>query len=352
MLEVKSKKEIKKRISFEDWCINNLSKERSDEILSRWDYDLNIDKNGKHISPKDITFSSSGAGNKNGYWFKCLKNPKHESERKSVSSFTNGRERSINCSKCICEYDKVPYPEKFVFKLLEQLDIDAKIQLSKLSKSWCGLNRYDFYLKDYNCIIETHGLQHYEETNRYWNMSLKEVQNNDKYKEDKARKNGIDNYIIIDCRYSELNWMKKSIVNNKELVKLLNINIDNINWLECHEFACSNMIKIACDLWNSGMKDLVEIANKLNINRKSISSYLKKGVELGWCNYNPINEINKYFNNKKVKCLTTGEVFNSMAEGAKRFNISVSMISRFFKNNQKSAGRHPETNEGLTWALL
>jgi hypothetical protein len=66
-------------INFEQWCVENLFKEESDRIISRWDYNLNIDKNGKVIKPNDIGFSSNGF-NRKGYWFKCLDHPEHGSE--------------------------------------------------------------------------------------------------------------------------------------------------------------------------------------------------------------------------------------------------------------------------------
>jgi len=75
------KGKYKKYISFEEWCYINLSKEEANLLLSRWDYNLNIDKNGNKLSPKDVTYGSTGIDGK-GYWFKCLKHPEHGSEQK------------------------------------------------------------------------------------------------------------------------------------------------------------------------------------------------------------------------------------------------------------------------------
>lgn len=84
--------------SFYDWCYENLDKEKADEIINRWDYDLN------KYNPRDICYASSGF-NKKGYWFKCLKHPEHGSELKSISTFISNIKKkghcdSLNCTKC------------------------------------------------------------------------------------------------------------------------------------------------------------------------------------------------------------------------------------------------------------
>jgi hypothetical protein len=79
--------------SFEQWCYNNLSREESEEILSRWDYELN------ECKPSEVSHASEGVDRK-GYWFKCLKHTKHHSELKNISSFTNNIKGSLNCNQC------------------------------------------------------------------------------------------------------------------------------------------------------------------------------------------------------------------------------------------------------------
>lgn len=87
---------LKNSKSFEQWCYDNLSKKEAEEILSRWDYEKNIDKNGKIIKPSDISYSSNGKN----YWFKCLKHSDHKSELKNINSFTNMHKSSLDCNQC------------------------------------------------------------------------------------------------------------------------------------------------------------------------------------------------------------------------------------------------------------
>jgi len=392
---------FKKWISFYDWCYINLSKDNADKLILRWDYELNIDKEGNHLTPKDVSYGSKGI-NKKGYWFKCLDHLEHISEQKKINSLTSGKQSFIDCFQCNtivathphlikflvdekdaykysahsgkkilmkCPYcgcekpllisylavkgfscpkcsDGKSYPEKFMFNVLEQLlDKNFQVQLSKKTLKWCKNYKYDNYINKFNCIIETHGAQHYyKNESGHW-YSLEETQENDKNKEDLAKENGIDNYIVIDCRYSKLEWIKINIMKSK-LSTLLNFKEEDIDWLKCHEYACKSLVKTTCDLWNSGIKNILEIASKIKISRDTIMVYLKQGAELGWCNYNTKEED---FKNKillqerlsiKVICLTTGEIFNSQTEAGIKYNIkNSSSISGCCRGKYKSAGK-------------
>ena len=394
---------LKNGTSFFKWCYDNLPQEIAEKIILSWNNEIN------KLGPKDIICGSPGP-NLKGYWFKCLDHPEHGSELKSIVHFTRG-EGNIDCNKChsisithpnLVEYlvykenavkysigrkenvsvkcpdcgfikgmklhnlmnrgfscprcsDGIPYPEKFFFSFLEQLNMDFKTQLSKTTLDWCSSYQYDNYIDDINIIVETHGIQHYEEK-KIWG-SLKEIQENDRIKEQLAKENGVRDYIVLDCRKSELEWIKNSIMKS-ELPQLINFKEVDIDWLRCHEHACSSIVKKACGLWDSGTKSTLKIADLLKTNRNTIIRYLKQGVKIGWCDYNPKEEIKRNqiaFRKNiiiKVICLTTGEIFNSQTEAIKQYNIKgKSSISACcsINNKQNSAGIHPETGEKLTW---
>ena len=190
---------------------------------------------------------------------------------------------------CICS-DNVKFPEKFMYNFIEQLNLDFIYQLSKRKMSWCGSYIYDFYLNDAICIIETHGEQHYDNIGRFKSTTLEERQQNDKDKEYWAISNGIekDNYIVINCKKSELEWIKNSIINSK----LNNMfDLTNIDWNKCFEFALSNLVKKACDIkMNNPDLTSEEISKIMKLHRSTINDYLKKGTKLGWCDYDPKKE--------------------------------------------------------------
>ena len=194
---------------------------------------------------------------------------------------------------CICS-DNLYYPEKFTFDIMEQLKIEFLTQLSKVNLKWCDKYRYDFYFeyKDEQYICEVNGIQHYEECSR--GRSLQKEQENDIIKKELALANGIkeENYIIVDCRYSNLEWIREHILESR-LAELFNLS--NINWNKAEEFALSNLVKVACDYWNKNLDMSVEnISKSIGCSINTTISYLKKGSKYKWCNYNSKEEQKKH----------------------------------------------------------
>lgn len=181
---------------------------------------------------------------------------------------------------CICN-DGISYPNKFIYNFLEQLGISY---FPEQRFDWSDSKIYDFYIPSARCIIEAHGCQHYiEGFYCKGRRTIEEEQENDRYKKDIAIKNGIKNYIILDCRESNKEWIKNSIMSSK-LPLLLNFNDENINWNQCEEFALSNISKYISALWNNGMP-LWQIEERTKLCRHTITKYLKIATELDWCNY-------------------------------------------------------------------
>lgn len=198
-----------------------------------------------------------------------------------VSELTS---RGFRCSHCS---SNISYPEKFMISLLNQLNIRFKRQLSRKDLAWCGSFLYDFYLPDFNIIIETHGRQHYEDDMYY--QDLASIQANDEKKEDLANLNNISKYIVINCYKSSVDWIKDSILNS-ELSTLFSL--DNVDWNECGSFALSHIGLKICKMWNElydgGLKSKTQdiIAERLGIkSRETIRHYLIEGEKLGLCSY-------------------------------------------------------------------
>lgn len=394
-------------ISFYDWCYKNLSKEDADKILSRWDYDLN------KLSPKEVSYCSVNTDGR-GYWFKCSNNKNHTSEQRNIASFVQridkGNNATIDCIQCNtvfethphlikyfvyeqdaktyaafsnkkalikcpdCGYEKhmliyevtnkgfsckkcgdgVSYPEKIVFNVLEQLEINFYTQSSKKDLSWCGNYRYDFYFEYNNksYLIEANGGQHYFcAFESMGGKSLEETQENDRVKQELALSNGINHYIVLDCRKSELELIKLNILNS-ELPKLLNFKEEDIDWLKCHEFALSSRVKEACDLYKTNTKKVLEIANTLKLSITTIKRYLKIGEGMGWCvlklrkNRNIYREKNK---KTQVICINTLKFFDSITQASLFYKANLTKIGQCCKDITKSSGRHPETKKKLKW---
>jgi len=259
--------------------------------------------------------------------------------------------KKFYCLKCS---DHISFPEKLLFSVFEQLlDKNFKTQLTKTTFEWCSNYRYDFYINKLNGIIcETHGLQHYEEQSGNWDKTLEEIQQNDKDKENLAKKNNIDNYVILDCRYSNLEWIKNSIMKS-DLPNLLNFKEDDVDWALCNKYANdTSIIKESCCLWRDGLKNTLDIANIFKIGRNTIIRYLKQGNKLGWCEYSPIleKEINYKHKSREIICLNDNEIFNSITNASKRYiDYTITNISKCCRGLIEFAGKHPITNEPLRW---
>ena len=84
----------------------------------------------------------------------------------------------------------------------------------------------------------------------------------------------------------------------------------------------------------------------------------KKYIEIYDSFYNGFNSTNggkkgyETKNSKKVICLTTGEIFDSINKAAKHYNVDTSTIKRNINHKYKYAGRHPITKECLVWSYV
>mgnify|MGYP000055776840 FL=1 len=204
---------------------------------------------------------------------------------------------------CLCG-SGYSYSERFLYNLFKMSNLKFTIQYSKGNSKWCGNYRYDFYLDDYNWIVEAHGEQHY--THSFIGCggdSIEEVKLNDKKKRNLALENGISEYIELNCSKSNSEYILKEIQYSK-LKEIINWSLIDIN--ECDKKANGNIIKIVCDKWNE-YQNVSKVLNNIDFikSRTTIIKYLKKGTELGMCNYNPKSELiksikaNSYYSNKE-----------------------------------------------------
>lgn len=204
---------------------------------------------------------------------------------------------------CMCE-DGQSFPNKFVYNVLKQLQLNVK---PECCFQWSDNKRYDDFLVDYNIIIENHGQQHYEECLLTHGTSLKEIQQNDIYKEQLARANGILEYIILDCRKSNADYIRHSILNSK-LPLILHFSENDIDWHKAHEYACTNKSKLAIDLYNQG-ETIKNIAKELAVNVGTVREWIKEAAELGSCKY--------YGGKKPAYCVELNKTFESVTQAAK-----------------------------------
>jgi hypothetical protein len=191
----------------------------------------------------------------------------------------------LNC----CGYTYKSYPERFVMNFLSQLYIRVIPQVNKDVLAWVGKYRYDFYLPSYNCIIETHGSQHY--TNTFFNLNgetCENVQKND-YDKELLAINNVSNYIVLDCRTSNRQWVHDSIMKSN-LPTILGFNDSDIDWELCDRNSRTDMQNDICKFYNEHIdKSLTDIANYFGLSLQVIRDVVHIGADLGICEYNSLS---------------------------------------------------------------
>lgn len=264
--------------------------------------------------------------------------------------------QGFSCQFCS---DNISIPEKFLHYILSDIQIDFNTQQKF---KWSKNKRYDVYISSIKTIMEINGMQHYEENN-LTKRTLQEEQENDKLKEKLAKENGIVNYITIDARYSELEYIKQSILNS-QMAKMFDL--DNINWNSCFQKALKSRVVLAAKMWESGLFTY-QIAQNLNISTTTIQSYLKKANDIGLCIYDKtknykitaqkrysqnISGIEKTWKSNcvPVKCITTNENFKSINDAITLYP-SASHIGLVCKGLRKTSGKN-KNNQRLKWEFI
>lgn len=233
--------------------------------------------------------------------------------------------RTIRCS---CG-DGMSYPNKFMFSLLEQLKIDF---IPEYTDDWSERCRYDDFIPSVKCIIENHGRQHYEET-PFTERTLSEEQENDAKKMKLALSNGIQKYVVINCKHPNVDWIKQSILNS-DLPDILKFSESDIDWDKCDIFAQKNLAKEVCEYYESHSNILIQdLAKYFNLSRSTIRKYLITGTKYNWCDYNTKNS----WKNKgailsgsngstavKIYCVDNGMVFGCQKDAKRLLNLNTS----------------------------
>ena len=190
------------------------------------------------------------------------------------------------CPRC---GDGVSYPNKFMLNVLSQLEVC--VETEKCFEWSCG-KKYDDYLEQYSLIIENHGEQHYKKSYGKIFRTFEEQITIDNLKRDMALENGIIHYVEIDCRKSDADWIKQSIMDS-DLPHILSFTERDIDWTLCDQMSRQSLVVKACDLWQRRHKGVVEIAQELHVCRLTAISYLKQGASLRLCDYDPKAESQK-----------------------------------------------------------
>ena len=226
--------------------------------------------------------------------------------------------RGVPCNICS---DSISRPEKITTSLLIQAGVLFETQ--KIFE-WAPRKRFDFYLPQFNTIIEVNGSQHYgfvfEQLSSFTYQDQKNV---DTYKMSTAIANGISHYFIIKAETSTVAEILPQLCEYLSEVGI----VFEPDQTRCEVDAAVSYVKKAADMWNSG-KRTGEICQLLRLSRNTVIRYLKQAALAGMCNYSPksahqISQATATQRRKRsVRCVTTGEVFQSIRDASIAYGIS------------------------------
>lgn len=242
---------------------------------------------------------------------------------------SNVEKFGLSCSNCS---DGLSIPNKFVSNVLSELNIDFECEKTF---EWSDNKRYDFYFihNKTSCILEVNGSQHYK-SQGFFNCSGRDLNTeieNDKNKQMMAKQNNINNYIVLDCRKSELIYMQNSILDS-ELANIFDLSC--IDFKNCYEKSLKSMMIKCIDLWNKNIK-ISDICDMTKLSNKTICTYLHRGNDIGLCEYLGFEE-----RFKPVLCTTTGKSFNSLKEASIYYGIkSIGHICQCCRGQRHSCGK-------------
>ena len=188
---------------------------------------------------------------------------------------------------CPCCGDGISYPNKFIRSLIRQLNVENVC--FEYSPHWAKGYFYDCYFEyeDKKYIIEVDGQQHFKKASNF-EMTLEETQKRDKEKTTLAEENGCV-LIRIDAQKSNKDYLLHQITNSL-LSELFDLNL--VNWEKCDLDATSNLAKEVCLYAEKVMPDKYKnIIQHFNLSEDTIRSYLKQGVEYGWCSRRLIEKL-------------------------------------------------------------
>lgn len=297
---------------------------------------------------KEQTYMCSKSSNKK-VDFKCPScgNIVH----KSINQVS--RDRDIRCPVC---KDGISYPNKFIFNSLLQIKDKLDFLDREYNPNWCKFNLkgkkrkgvYDIYfgINNKQYIIEMDGGFHEKLHSKEKYCTLEDIKYIDCMKDTLATEHNIE-MIRIDCIYENhdrYDYILNNILNSK-LSEILPLN--QIDFDEANRKSQKSLLVEACNLWNEGFT-AHGIMEKLHISKCMVAPYLNSGKKYGLCDYSSLESIHRS-TGVKVVCVNTKQIFDTIIEAGKFYNIDTTGIKYCCDGNAFSAGKHKETKERLFW---
>lgn len=262
--------------------------------------------------------------------FKCSTNGCENTKTMKVFKLTLD---GYSCTTCSTN---TSYPEKFFTAYLTNKNIKYEYQV-RYDDLEGYIFDYKIVLNDVTFLVEVHGRQHYlKEDNGYY--KVEKIQKSDSVKRQYAKENNI-NYIELDCRESDFNFIKKQINNNKHLPNIKKEDEKDI--IELIEMSSKYNIQEIIRLYEVEKWNTTRIGKKYNTSYNTINRILKQ------------NNIELRDGKLMVKCIETGIIYESLTKAGKSIKQrDGGHVSQCCRGERNYAGKHPITGEPLHWEFI
>lgn len=205
--------------------------------------------------------------------FYCQKCGKIAEEKNINTIYQRGY---VPCPYCS---SGISYPERYIYALLLQMNISFVREYADYFHEE-GRKRhykYDFYDRDRNLVIEVHGEQHFlpGSFEKMGGYSLKQIEELDLKKKRYATEVlGMD-YVYLDCRKSDPNWIRNQVTK-----KLSFYPLEAVDWKAVRSEANASVTVKLIELCRQGYTQK-KIAEMVHLHPATVSIKLRKAVEDG-----------------------------------------------------------------------
>lgn len=216
-----------------------------------------------------------------------------------VNIKTISRVTEIGFSCDYCGDNSGSFGEKFVYNMLDQLNVDFN---KEYSPEWAYPYRYDFMFiyNDKSYIIEVDGGWHFEDNNKS-GKTAEESQKIDKYKDSIAIEHG---FTVIRLNYNykynnKIDYIVNSIMDS-QLSQIFDLS-SVVDFDQCAYYAAyTSMQKLIADKWLSGIYCAEQISSDLKICVSTVRAYLKNACKIGLIDisYDEVKKLNKEYSLK------------------------------------------------------
>ena len=158
--------------------------------------------NKNNINPREVFKNSHKK-----YLFKCKKNHVFNIQLDHITNLNNW------CNKC-----NLPKGEKYICDILEKMEIKYEFQKTFKKCKYKRLLKFDFYIKQYNLLIEFDGEQHFHNKtrNKHFNKTFKLRRKKDIIKNKYSLEEKIN---LLRISYKEDNFIESLIIATLNRVK-------------------------------------------------------------------------------------------------------------------------------------